>query len=464
MNKRILIFSYNPIPTPEYKTIEGSALRFWRMALALKENGIDDITIAVWQKFPQKIDGNEGVRITSFDDNPEKLKELMSGYDVIVYSCAMGPLSKLIYDCFPIDKLMIIDAYSPMYVEFLTKSLDKKGDDEILTHYVPYIEAFNECLMGCDYALIANDNQKHLYRGVLAGIGALPYHDDRKFITLPAFVERSANVRQKQIKKNTKINVLWFGGVYPWFDIKDIINAFSNPQIKSIANLTVVGGSNPFYPKDNIRFNGKFIQSVSLSKKLGLYGTTIVFEDWVEYYDRIETFNQSDIAISINNTFIENEYSFRLRVADLVGNGVPVITNGGDYLGEELINQKVAFRLDISTSKKLETSLKNILQDSNSINNAKKLLQSENTYQIVHIYKYIDNLLGVINENTKQKTNRKNAKKIINLGKSETTESTLPKYLDEDLVQFVPTANLLRVTTSRVKKAILVKTKKVIKR
>lgn len=464
MSKRILLFSYNPVPTSEYKTIEGSALRFWRMALALQEKGVKDITIAIWQKFPQKVAANENIKITSFDDNPDNLKQLMSYYDVIIYSCAMGPLSKLIYDCFPADKLMIIDAYSPMYVEFLTKSLDKKGDDEILTHYVPYIDAFNECLMGCDYALIANDNQKHLYRGVLAGIGALPYHDDNKFITLPAFVEKSANVRQKEIRKNAKINVLWFGGVYPWFDIKDIINAFSKPDINSIANLTVVGGSNPFYPKDNIRFNGKYIESVAMCKKLGLYGSTIKFEDWVEYYDRIKIFNKSDIAISINNTFIENEYSFRLRVADLIGNGLPVMTNGGDYLGETLINQGVAFRLDISNSTKFEKSLKTILKNTAAINNAKIILQSDDVYDSVHIYKYINNVVNILENKTNQKKNRKNAKMIINASKGGATESALPKYLDDELVQFVPTANLLRVTTNRVKKAILVKTKKVIKR
>lgn len=457
-NKKILLFSYNPVPSKDYKTIEGSALRFWRMAISLKAKEFYDVTIAIWEKSPQKIKESQGIKLVNFNNDPKFLAELISHYDTVIFTCAMGDLSRDLMNATSSRNQVIIDAYSPMYVEFLTKSPGKKEDQEQLKHYNYYIEVFNEIIKNADYNLIANNNQRHLYRGVLAAQGALIDYDDRMFINLPAFVEASTDVKQKILKEGERISVLWFGGVYPWFDIGDIIKAFADPEIKKLAKLVVVGGSNPFYPKDNIRFNGKFIKAKELSGKLGLTNETILFQDWVEYYDRIKIFNESDIAISVNNQTIENDYSFRLRVADLVGNGLPVITNAGDPLGEELIDKGVAFRIDISSKELLSKSLKVILNNRQSLKKAKEKLFDKATYNALHIDGYINNLAKVIEQGDKPRLRRRSS--AFRLVDCTMLEETRPDII----IDKINTKTLLKLTTKRIGRAAKVRVKRVIKK
>lgn len=460
--KKILLFSYNPVPTSEYKTIEGSALRFWRMALALKSKGYNELTIAVWQKFPQKANQSKGIKITSFNDNLDDLKRLVKDFDAVVLSCAMGSLSRTIFNVIGPRTRIIIDAYSPMYVEFLTKSLDKEGDREWLSVYFDFADAFNELLIRADNILIANEAQRHFFRGVLAGLNTLPEHDDKRFVMLPAFVEKDERVQQKTLSPSGRAEVLWFGGVYPWFDISDLITAFGNENIKKRALLRIVGGSNPFYPKDNMRFNGKYLKAKEMSDKLKLTSTTVFFDDWVEYYDRISVFNNADLAVSINNNFLENDYSFRLRVADLAGNGVPIITNGGDPLGELLIQNNAAFRIDLSTQSKLVESLTAVLDDRAAINAAKKQLVGQ-LYDELHIYKFIDNLVEALESTVRPGRPRKFSSPYI-LRDRQNHTPVRPTSIDIDYVAQVSTANLLSVSAHRVRKSLAHKSKAIVNR
>ncbi len=451
--KKVLLFSYNPVPTPEYTTIEGSALRFWRMAMGLQEHSDYDITIAIWDKFPQKYTETEGFHITNFNADSQALKKLAKGFDAVVFSCAMGNLSKTIYDALDPTSTTIIDAYSPMYVEFLTKSTNKTEDDQWLSVYEEYITVFNELLAKADYILIGNNHQKHFYRGVLGATGALVDHDDSRFIMLPAFVESSKNQSHaKRVSKEERLNVLWFGGVYPWFDINDLIKAFSNRSIRQMAKLTIVGGSNPFYPKDNKRFNGKYIAAIEQAEKLNLIKDgTVVLKDWVKYEDRIKEFEAADVAITINNTFLENEYSFRLRVADLAGNGVPIITNGGDCLGEDLIARGLAFRLDTEVPN-MTKGLEKILRDRVAIERVRRQLYRKEAYDSLHIYQYVSSLAHAIK---KAKKNKAGYAETEHATSGSQGHGSAGQEFTINSVNGVTTARVLRVAAIRLKRAVL---------
>lgn len=457
--KSILIFSYNPVPTEEYKTVEGSALRFWRMAQALKGVGYDKITIAVWNKFPQQISKTEGINITNFSDNPEELKKLIKGFDVVVFTCAMGGLSLAIYEAIGGKTKIVTDAYSPMYVEFLTKSPDKSEDDQLVSHYREYADAFSKILIGADHVLIGNDNQKHFYRGVMGGLGALPKHDDSRFITLPAFVEKDLKVTSRS-KTNDKIKVLWFGGIYPWFDIANIIDAFADRKVSSKATLTIVGGSNPFYPKDNMRYNGKYINALEAAEQHGLIkNKTVQFLDWVEYNNRVGVFNDYDVAISANGETIENDYSFRLRVADLAGNGVPVITNGGDVLGDELASERAAFKVDMSTSYNIIKGLDEILSAPDRISLARKRLRGE-LYELLHIEGHINKLVTAIES---AETNKQRETVVSKLECTDVNHLA-PVSFEPSMLNYVSTKEMAGLFGSRIKKSLTARVKRLLGR
>ncbi len=455
--KKVLLMSYNPVPTDTKKTVEGSGLRFWRMGLGLQKAGIKKIDIGVWYEFNQGGQATNGMNIVSYDGSSHLLRDLTSKYDTVIFSSALSGLSSVILDAIPKNVQAIVDAYSPVYVEFLTKSLDKDGDKSLLTseNYLPFIDAFNECLIRADYVLIGNENQKHFYRGVIGGVGGLLNFDDSKFVTLPAFVESASHINKeskpKKAQHSEKLNILWFGGVYPWFDIKDLIYAFSDKEISKLAKLIVVGGSNPFYPKDNKRFNGKYIEALSLCKKLNLNKSIVEFKDWVDYEDRIEVFNNADLAISINSDFLENEYSFRLRVADLAGNGVPILTNGGDPLGELLLSEGVAFKLDTESKNTIKQSIKAVVGNKNTIEQAKTKLASKLLYDKLHIYRYAEGLAKVINDgkilNTRD-TKYASVKDIII--STNNIQTTLPAK-DPETIEATSTRRLARILAGRVR-------------
>lgn len=458
--KRILLFSYNPVPTSEYKTIEGSALRFWRMAFALQEKGYQNITVAVWRDFPQTISAHRGIKITNFDDNESNLKELTKSYDVIIVSAAMGLITSKIRNSVPPSTRVVVDAYSPLYVEFLTKSLDKNEDAEHIKHYQGYVEEFNRSLLEADNILIANENQKHFYRGVLGGICSLLEHDDSRFIMLPAMVEYDDRVTRRTTMPS-KIRVLWFGGIYPWFDLSEIIDIFALDEVRESATLTIVGGANPFYPTDSKRYNGKYIKALERAEELSLIKEGVVtFEDWVEYDKRIELFNNFDVAISINKTGLENDYSFRLRIADMVGNGLPIITNGGDALGEKLIYDKVAFRVDDTTIKSIGDTFIHIINDRKKIEDARYLLRTT-LLESMHLNAHIDNLITVI-ENNQVFTSRNNHSVYIDSLDMRHAENILaaqhqnmiPKELKYEDIVHISTKNLLQVALQRIKQSL----------
>jgi hypothetical protein len=197
------------------------------------------------------------------------------------------------------------------------------------------------------------------------------------------------------------------------------------------------------------------MNAVAMSKKLGLKDKNIFFDDWVEYNNRIDKINAADVAISINNDFIENEYSFRLRVADLVGNCVPLITNGGDVLGEWLIDEGVAFKIDLSSPDKLKASLKKVLENKRALIDARKKLHTTKLGERLHINWYISRLTEAMSDINNRGASRDNKAfdGVQQVGSSE----YFPKSINIHQM-----SNVLRVTARRLSNATKSKAKNIL--
>lgn len=385
MSKKILVISYNKFPTIDDPIAEGTGLRYWRIAMALKHFG-HKVDMAILDQNKPDMDNYSGIKIKSFNFNYKDLKKLLKDYQVIIFSYAFGELSKNIIDSSPASSILIADAISPYYVEALTKSGSSKEDKEILNNYYGFLDYCNYSLANSDYIIVGNDIQKQLYLGVLASTGRLVdgFNTDR-IVEVPAYPEL-IDGSTTRISDNTnddgRINILWFGGMYPWFNPNKLIDIFSDPKVKKIAKLTVVGAGNPFYPISNKRFNGSFYSFKNQSDENDLTDKNIFFKDWVDYYQRIDIFNSSDFAISINADNLENKYSFRIRIADMICNGLPVVTNGGDAVGEDFINQGYAFRFNFDSDNIGYDFIEFLNHNIESIKEArKKLLQKDILFQ-----------------------------------------------------------------------------------
>lgn len=407
MPKKVLVISYNTFPVEGVQNVEGTGLRYWRIACGLKNAGLQ-VDLAVLDKNKPNIDEYDGIKIRSFSFNYEELDQLLSNYDVIIFSYAFGQLTKEIIDRSPENAILITDAISPYYVESLTKSKDSLQDSEIMRFYKDQVEYCNYALVNSDYIMVAAEKQKELYTGVLAGMGLLDEFEANRFILTPAYPELNNRVVNKT--NNSKINILWFGGMYPWFDPENLLEIFSSGKLKKLATLTIVGGSNPFYKKTNKRFNGIFYEFKKRADNLGLTNNSIFFKDWVGYDERIDIFNSTDLAISINADNLENEYSFRLRLADMVSNGVPVVTNGGDPLGEELAQRGLVLKFNFLDKKDLiDRFEKFIVNNQTQIIKLRKKLSNYKLRERMSSASSVESLLTIIKQGTKVKyKNRSN--------------------------------------------------------
>lgn len=391
--KNILVVSYNAIPVTGTEQVEGTGLRGWRLATGLRRQGHKNVTIAIKDTNAPSSSSLDGIAIKTYTIDKTNFKQFLKGYDVIIFSYAYGRFSLEIIESAPKQAICITDAYSPYYIEALSSSTDKKEDQHIRQTYKEQIIASSQVLLKSDYILVANEVQRSFYEGVIAGLGAAPVFDFERILVVPPFSE-NADINHQEMPE--KLNILWFGGMYPWFNPMKLIEFFSDKRVSTIAQLTVVGGWNPMYPKDNKRFNGQFSDFYECSKKKGLINTSVFYKDWVGYKDRLKIFEEASVAVSINNPGPETKYSFRLRIADLAGNGVPILTNGGDPLSEWLINTDRAIRYDFLNSN--VNDFYNVIKDRIRISQVAQNLRTDRSKEELQIDTYLKRLSDIISE------------------------------------------------------------------
>ncbi|MDQ5963307.1 MAG: hypothetical protein QG629_389 [Patescibacteria group bacterium] len=394
---KLCVVSYNAIPDAQNTKAEGTGLRYWRIANALASTKIGKVSLAV-RSFETKKTPEEnahGVTVVGFPDDPEEIRAFLKPFDVVIFSFAFGEFSKSIIDNAPKRTQLICDAYSPYYIEALTKSADKKKDQQILAQYRDSTVACSQVLLDSDYALIANETQKSFYEGLIAGLGGAVEYDFERLIELPGYTEETHNPEDKVRGVQKKpLRMLWFGGMYPWFDASNILDMLADDELRKLVRLDVVGGWNPIYDKSDKRFNGQFVDFKRKSDKLGLTDEVVFFQDWVEYDDRLNIFRNTDLALSVNNPGPETKYSFRLRVADLAGNGVPILTNGGDPLSDMLIASERAIYFDFASASIPE--FKRFIKNYELVERVSKNLRTTKSQRELHIEGHIHTLARVI--------------------------------------------------------------------
>lgn len=352
--KSCLIVSYGPVPTPQYQKIEGGGMRAWGLAEGLRDNGVD-VCVAINNSFPQKIDRHKKIRLTNWGQD-QTFVDLMNSYDAVIVSYCMGSDSVFIADHIDGGVQLILDAYVPIYIEVSAR--DSDNIEEEYVNYMSDIANFNHVLKRGDYFLCANERQKTFYTGVLASLGVINPHSYKKdrILVVPFGINETTPVSKANpyaklgIKKQDFV-VLWFGGIYPWFRIEELLHATKelskDPQFKFV----VVGGKNPFNP--NPDFALQYEKLLSFAKENKLLNKSIYLVDWVDFDTRIDWYANADVVISLNQPGSENGFSWRTRVMDYVWGGVAIITNGGDPLSDELAEKGAALRINKLDSKEI---------------------------------------------------------------------------------------------------------------
>lgn len=368
--KTCLVVSYGPVPTPQYQTIEGGGMRAWGLAEGLKRNGIS-VTVAVNNSFPQESSEHEGIKLTNWGTD-QRFADLMNTYDAVVVSYCMGSDSVFIADNINDSVQLILDAYVPIYVEVSAR--ESKNIDDEYRAYMADIQRFSHVLKRGDYFLCANEAQRVFYTGVLCSLGILNPRSYRqgRIISAPFGVHdipatATYNPYLKLGIKKSDFVVMWFGGLYPWFRIEELLDAILKLSSMPDFKFVVVGGKNPFNP--NPDFFRQYEKAQTFAQEHALLNHSMYFVDWVDFGERINWFRNADIVVSLNQPGEENGFSWRTRVMDFVWGELAILTNGGDPLSEDLIAEQAAIRLDDLSATAIAEALRSAHDD-------KKILQA----------------------------------------------------------------------------------------
>ncbi len=360
---KVLIISWSPVPTPKYQKIEGSGQRFYGLATGLQKNGIKDITIGIGNIYPLDVDEVSGIKLFNYDFNDE-LVERLKQYDTIILNYAIHG-AKFIADNLPQNIQVIYDVYGPAYIE----SLAREPKDLVGTYVGNLLavkEIFNEILPRGDFFLYANDAQEKFYTGVLASLGIInqfSYNTDR-LLRVPFGIDEPVKVAYDNPYaefgiKDDDFTLLWFGGLYPWFDITPILETIKHFQGGKL-KLVIVGGNNP--QNQHPDFVKNYEDTVQYIKDNNLE-EQVVLIDWVDFATRRKYYEYADLIVSMNGQGKENVYSWRTRVMDYVGSTTPLMTNGGDPLSDELIECGAAFKIDAADGDSIREVLERLAGD-----------------------------------------------------------------------------------------------------
>ncbi|HEY3782972.1 MAG TPA: glycosyltransferase family 4 protein [Fimbriimonadaceae bacterium] len=360
---KCLILSDGPVPAPEQAILEGGGLRCWGLAKGIvANNGGISVTVAYnesYRKDPFTAE-HEGIVIGTYTEH--SIASLVHEFDTVIVSYCMGTLSVVVAESVRPDQQLILDCYVPIYVEASARdSADREGE---YRSFETDVDRLSRVLRRGDLFLCASQTQKQFYLGVLSGLGRinpLTYGEDLIIVVPFGIYRNSPEQGKRAIESEEGVkNILWFGGLYPWFDITTLIEAVGVLNKKLPAKLVIVGAKNPF--NNHPDFDGKYQEMLSFIRAHGLENEVVV-QDWVPFSERADWYLDSDLTVVVNKPGLENSLAWRTRIVDFVWAGLPIISSGGDPVSEMLFAADAAEKFKALDSEGIADDLERLLQD-----------------------------------------------------------------------------------------------------
>lgn len=339
----------------------GPAIRAWQMARALAAD--HDVVLA----------GTRGSTLTHADFriigvDPSELSALVADADVLVVQ------GDLLGHIDPGDAVVVVDLYDPFHLEALEQT---RGLDPDLRHRALWTarNAIDVQIRRGDRFLCASHRQRDFWLGHLAAAGRineLTYAaspDLEALITVVPFgVEDRPPQRAEPVLRGVAPGVgaddlvlMWGGGIYDWFDPLTLLRALDRVRVRVPSVRLFFAGMR--HPNPEVGETAMARETRALSDELGLTGSHVIFNDWVEYDARERYLLEADVAVSTHFEHIETAFSFRTRVLDYLWASLPVVTTRGDELGEVVARAGAGIAVPPADVDALEAALLALLED-----------------------------------------------------------------------------------------------------
>jgi glycosyltransferase involved in cell wall biosynthesis len=213
---------------------------------------------------------------------------------------------------------LAVDCYAPALVE---RALLSPGD----TRFAGFRRRVLGALDRADLLLVANQPQRAYVVGMLSALGrVMPERAPPPVVLAPM----GAPPPHPLSSDPTTPLVLWYGGLWPWFDGATAIQAFALvARDRPDARLRILGGRHPRGEAPDT-----LDATLAAADDLGV-GDAVESLPWASAAALPGLLAQASCALCLAYDGIEHRLAQRTRMLDLLSAGIPIVCTQGDALG-----------------------------------------------------------------------------------------------------------------------------------
>ncbi|GAA3588408.1 glycosyltransferase [Klugiella xanthotipulae] len=363
--RRVLIITGDPIGPK----MAGPAIRAWNMAQALSAHSL--VTLVTLAGVQGEVDAP--FDIVHVAPGAEKdMKALEQKADVVVFQGLAMALFRCIRET---SKILVCDIYDPMHLEHLEQGREH-GGAEWTRQVSSATDVLNEQLERGDYFLCASERQRHFYLGQLAALGRINpanYENDPDLTGLISVVPFGLDTEPPRHERDVLKGVwpgigpddkvlLWSGGVYNWFDPKNLIRAVAELSRRRENVRLFFQGTK--HPHPGVPEMAIVAESRALAAELGVLDQNVFFNSsWVDYADRQNFLTEADAGVSTHFSHVETTFSFRTRILDYLWAELPMVVTEGDHFAQLVAERGLGVAVPAEDVSALTDALERVLFD-----------------------------------------------------------------------------------------------------
>lgn len=253
----------------------------------------------------------------------EELDRRLKGMDFVIVQSTVGAGFQ---NCavLPGSVNVIVDGFVPFFAELPCTLL---GSSRIYRKifWNRFFYQYTDLIRRANCVLYVNERQYHYYEGQFFAMGKLDWssYQFSPLLKVPFGVDTIPRIE----KRNTDaaLKLLWYGPVYPWYNPEALLSAsndFKNVQIDFTAIV---------HPRYRKIYNNYFKKYFDEAED---YPNINIKEEYCD--NRADIYSEYDAGIILSRDWIEENYSHRTRVLDMLSHGLPVFLNKGNVLFNEL--------------------------------------------------------------------------------------------------------------------------------
>ena len=153
--------------------------------------------------------------------------------------------------------------------------------------------------------------------------------------------------------------VLFFGGVYDWYDPAALLAVFDRVLASVPAcRLVFVASPNP-----ETTPQGAYARAEETARARGWHGRQVLFVPWFPYDARGAVYLEATAAILTHRSGLETDLSLRTRGLDFLWAGLPIVSHRGGAMGQLLSDSGAGLLVDPDDAEGLAAALVRVLTD-----------------------------------------------------------------------------------------------------